>query len=88
MKLIKSEQITVFIKFRGKTMPKSETKYTFDDNGAVLTFAANPKKAWTFTLYNEESNDKGLASAQAIINKHVRMLQDIALQHSLTGDLD
>ena len=88
MKLIKSEEVVFPIKFRGKTILKPETKYTFDDDGAILTFAADPKKQWTFKLYDTESNEKGLTNAQTIISKFCRMVEDMVLQNTLTGQLD
>jgi hypothetical protein len=75
MKLINTQSVQMTIKFRGKQIPKTETKYTYQtDDGAVLTFMASPKKAWTWDLYKDESNEKGLAQSTKIIDQHIQNL--------------
>jgi hypothetical protein len=71
-KLVASQDVEVMISFRGRKIPKTETKYTYESNdGAKLTFMADHKKAFTYTLYNDESNDKGISLSKDIIEFHI-----------------
>ncbi len=75
MKLVKSQEVEVMVSFRGRKIAKTEIKYTYQsDDGAILTFMANPKKAWTWDTFANESNELGLKNANAIINLHLDSL--------------
>lgn len=70
-KITHTEDLSLTIKFRGRNIQKTETIYTYESNdGAKLTFYANPHKAWTWIVINDKSNDSGLKIAKDIIEHH------------------
>ena len=70
-KLTNTRDITLNIKFRGRKIEKVETVYTYEnDNGAKLSFHANPNKAWTWAIVSAESNDAGITLAKDIVEFH------------------
>ena len=72
MKMLKAEETQTMIKFRGRSIPKTETKYTYEtDDGAVLTFMADPKKAWSWIIFKDESNEQGVFRSTQIIEHHI-----------------
>ena len=72
MKRINTQIVNVPVTFRGKKFNKQENKYTYQTNdGAILTFMANPKKAWDWQIFQNESNDQGLKQSSKIIQYHL-----------------
>ena len=79
MKLINAQEIQTSVKFRGRVVPKTETKYTYQtEDGALLTFMADPKKAWSWVLFKDESNAEGVANSAQIIEKHIELMMEVA----------
>lgn len=79
MKLINAQEIQTSVKFRGRVVPKTETKYTYQtEDGALLTFMADPKKAWSWVLFKDESNINGVANSAQIIEKHIELMMEVA----------
>ena len=77
MQLVKTQNVEVLIKFRGKQIPKTETKYTYKTNdGALLTFMASPKKSWSWDLFDDESNEQGIKNSKSIIEFHIDSLMN------------
>ena len=70
--LVKTEEIVTTVTFRGRKLPKTEIKYTYESNdGAKLTFMADNKKAWSWKVFNDQSNDIGLKNMNKIIDFHI-----------------
>ncbi len=79
MKLINAQEIQTSVKFRGRMVPKTETKYTYQtEDGALLTFMADPKKAWSWVMFKDESNAEGVANSAQIIEKHIELMMEVA----------
>ena len=79
MKLINAQEIQTSVKFRGRMVPKTETKYTYQtEDGALLTFMADPKKAWSWVMFKDESNADGVANSAQIIEKHIELMMEVA----------
>ena len=79
MKLINAQEIQTSVKFRGRVVPKTETKYTYQtEDGALLTFMADSKKAWSWVMFKDESNAEGVANSAQIIEKHIELVMEVA----------
>ena len=79
MKLVNTQEIQTSVKFRGRMVPKIETKYTYQtDDGALLTFMADPKKAWSWVIFKDESNAYGVTNSAQIIEKHLDLMMEVA----------
>ena len=79
MKLINTQEIQTSVKFRGCMVPKTETKYTYQtDDGALLTFMADPKKSWSWVIFKDESNAYGVTNSAQIIEKHLDLMMEVA----------
>ena len=78
MKLINTQEIQTSVKFRGRIISKIETKYTYQtDDGALLTFMADPKKSWSWVIFKDESNADGVANSAQIIEKHIDLMTEV-----------
>jgi len=79
MRLLNTQDIQTSVKFRGRMVPKTETKYTYQtDDGAVLTFMADPKKAWSWMIFKDESNEDGVNNSTQIIEQFINLKFEVS----------
>ena len=70
--LIKKSEIVVDVEFRGSKFSRKEEVYTYESNdGARLTFHADPNKEWNWVVVQQDTNMMGIKNSSKIIKHHL-----------------